>query len=790
MKPLDHEADTKAEPAARRLNVWVVTPELHRHGGTERCIAEQVERWRTRFDLRVYTMKAEGVDLSGVDLRRIPWIPGPHLVRYIWWFGANSLARWYARLTGPGPDLVYSPGINCSDASAMSVHIVFAKQWEQVHSSFKLDLRRRATFAKAVHRLLYWRLLRWLEGWIYSGPATIWALSGPDAQRTELVSARPAGSVPVEPYGVDTARFSPDERARRGPAARRRLGAIGARTCLLIGNDAYTKGVDTAIVALAGLPSDVHLAVAGKVDKGPIVGWATARGVLDRVHLWPHTSDVLEYFAAADVVLAPSRQDAFNMPALEALACGMPLVVSGRAGIADLLEDGKHALILANPEDPNELCLVLKRVLDDQSLAASLAVNGRALAEQWSWDSNADRAAALLHREVETPRLLVLAPDPWGMGGVQRMTRTLLSSLADLYGGERVGLLQLWDHGVEPHSCRLLHSGVASAGKATGRVTFARRIGFLLAAIRHARRWNRNLVLVAAHAHLAPVAWIAAVISGRPYAVWCHGLEVWGPLRFGVRHALRNAAAIFTTNRFTATRVEQLAALPAGSVRVFPYGLPADYTIPAGSTSAGSTVLTVARLAPEDAYKGVDALICAWPQVLAGVPGAELRIVGDGDDRPRLVRLVETLGVSGSVCFAGRQEGEELKRAYAEAAVFAMPGRHSMGRRPEGEGFGLVFLEAGAAGLPVVGGRAGGTEDAIDHLKSGLLVDPHDPVDIANAIVTLLRDRELARKMGEQGRLRAAGKFSYAAFTKSIGDLVGSLASLEEGPTCAASSAL
>jgi phosphatidylinositol alpha-1,6-mannosyltransferase len=559
------------------------------------------------------------------------------------------------------------------------------------------------------------------------------------------------------------------------------------RVCLLIGNDAYKKGVDTAVAALAGLPADVHLAVAGNIEKDAIVGWATAREVLDRLHLWPHISDVLEYYAAADLVVAPSREDAFHLPALEALACGLPLVVSGRAGIAELLDDGKQALILVNPEDPNELSVVLKRVLDDQTLAASLGLNGRALAEKWSWDRNADRAAALLYREVETPRLLVLAPDPWGLGGIQTVTRTLLSSLADLYGAERVGLLQLWDFGVEPNSCRLLHRGVTTAGKATGRVTIARRMGYLLTAIRHARRWNRNLVLMATHAHLAPVARIAAIISGRPYAVWCHGDEAWGPLRFGVRNALKHAAAIFTTNGFTAARVEQLAGLTAGSVHVFPYGLPAGYAIPPGSTSGGSTVLTVARLVLEDAYKGVDALISAWPQVLARVPEAELSVVGDGDDRMRLMRLAETLGLSGSVHFAGRKEGEELKRAYAEATVFAMPGRLSMGRHPGGEGFGLVFVEAGAAGLPVVGGRAGGTEDAIDHMVSGLLVDPHDPVEIAEAIVTLLTNRALARSMGEQGRLRAAGKFSYTTFTSSVGALVDSLASLKVGRPDAAS---
>ena len=104
----------------RRLKVWVATPELHRRGGTERCLAEQMERWRERFDLRLYTMRVQDVDLRGTVVRWIPRLPGPHLFRYVWWFVANTLVRaWDAGRLGR-PDVVHSTGINSADASVMS----------------------------------------------------------------------------------------------------------------------------------------------------------------------------------------------------------------------------------------------------------------------------------------------------------------------------------------------------------------------------------------------------------------------------------------------------------------------------------------------------------------------------------------------------------------------------------------------------------------------------------------------------------------------------------------------
>jgi phosphatidylinositol alpha-1,6-mannosyltransferase len=760
----------------RRLRVAIVTPELHRRGGTERCLAEQVERWRERFDLRLYTMRVEGVTLEGVRVRRIPWIPGPLLLRYLWWFAANHLARWWDTWRVGPPDVVHSPGVNCFDAEAMSIHIVFAKYWERVRGGVLREMRSPRLALRAVHRVLYWTLIRMLERRVYRGPATIWAISGEDAGELERRFGRPPGSVPVVTHGVDAGHFSPGTRAARRAGARMRLGLDGSRVVLLVGNDALKKGVDCAIAALCTLPEDVVLAVAGRVDGDLVRQWASAAGVGGRVLLWPHIPDVLDYYAAADVFVAPSREDAFHLPTLEALACGLPSVVSSRAGVAALIEDGRHALVLRDPEDVGELSRHLLCLLDDPDLAARLAREGRALAKRCSWDANADRAAALIEREATTPRVLVLASDAWGTGGIERVTRTLVRALADAFGAERVGLLSLYAQGDKPLPCRLLYSG---RRRHWGRISLAEKMAYLAACLSAARRWRKRLAVVACHPHLAPVARACAAVAGRPYAVWCHGEEVWRPLRPAVRAALVAADAVFVPSRFTARQVERWAGLREGSVRVIPHCLPPDFpTDGQRKPTPSARVLAVARLVPEHAYKGVDTLLSAWPAILAQVPEAELVVIGEGPDRARLDGMARSLGLNGRVRFLGAVSDEHLARCYAEAAVFALPSRYRVGPRAEGEGFGLVLLEAAAMGLPVVAGRSGAVPEVVRDGETGLLVDPEDPRAVAEAVVRLLADRDLARRLGETGRRWVTDQFAYARFRDGVARLVRDLAAL------------
>jgi phosphatidylinositol alpha-1,6-mannosyltransferase len=758
-----------------RPSVWVVTPELHRRGGTERCLAEQVQRWKDRSLVRLYTMRAEGVDLSGVELRRIPRPPGPHLVRYLWWLAANRVVRWRdVRRLGP-PDVLHSPGVNCLDAEAVSAHFVAASHWEAIRSRVHQDLRRPSAAIRAVHRVLQGALLRRLEARVYAGPATLWAHSRRQARDLEARFGRPAGSVQVVPHGVDTHHFSPVGREARRPAARSRLRVEGRRILLLVGNDAHNKGVDTAIAALRRLPPDVTLAIAGGADRALVRPWA--RGVEDRVLLWPHTEDIRDYYAAADALIAPSREDSFNAPVMEALASGLPVVVSAAAGASELVEDGRDALVLADPGDATGLARLTAAILDDRRSSQRLARRGRRLAERHSWEENAATAEALLLREAETPRVLVLTPDPAGTGGIQRATRTLLGSFAELMGPERVGVLALRSHSGEGAlPCRILRGG-RPANAAGVRISMPERVGFAAATLLAAWRWRARLVVVCAHPSLAPVARAARAITGRPYAVWCHGEEVWGRISPLVAGALRGANVVFAPSRFTAAQVEARAGLSPGSVRIVPHPLPPEVRpAPVARARRRPRVLTVARLAPEHTYKGIDTLLAAWPKVRDRVGDAELVVVGGGPDGPRLRREATRLRVDGSVRFVGPVSDEELARLYCSSAVLALPSRARVGARPAGEGFGLVFLEAAAAGLPVVAGATGAVPEVVQGSRTGLLVDPDNPREVAQAIAELLLDPERARRMGEEGRRHVTRQHSYEGFRAWVAGLIGELA--------------
>jgi phosphatidylinositol alpha-1,6-mannosyltransferase len=187
-------------------------------------------------------------------------------------------------------------------------------------------------------------------------------------------------------------------------------------------------------------------------------------------------------------------------------------------------------------------------------------------------------------------------------------------------------------------------------------------------------------------------------------------------------------------------------------------------------------VLTVARLDPEHAYKGVDVLLQAWPLVMRRVPSAELVVAGDGRDRGRLEDLVRSLGLGGAVRFAGRVSDRELIGLYGSAMTFALLARAPLGLRPVGEGFGIVLIEAGAAGLPVVAGNAGPAPEVVVDGETGILVDPEDKFAVADAIVELFQNPEIRRRMGDAGQKRVAQQYSYDAFRARVADLLEALA--------------
>jgi phosphatidylinositol alpha-1,6-mannosyltransferase len=347
----------------------------------------------------------------------------------------------------------------------------------------------------------------------------------------------------------------------------------------------------------------------------------------------------------------------------------------------------------------------------------------------------------------EVDFVLVVAPDFGGVGGVQRAARQLDLAVRAIASEVSVRSLTRSDREVGDNRNRLL---------------------FTVAAVKSAKAGEHDAVVVAAHPNLAPVAYLAARRMRCPYAVWAHGYEVWGRLKPTVRWALHRADAVWAGSAITAQQLETRHKIDPAKVRLLRYCFTPELKIPDGVARRANVVLTVSRLTQQNAYKGVDTLVLAWPHVRRVVPDAELVVAGEGDDRERLERLARRLGLAHSVRFLGSVDDTALAREYAEATVFALPGRAGFGRRPYGEGFGLVFLEAAAAGLPAIAGRAGGAPEAVLDGVTGRVVDPLDEEAVASAIAELLIDPALAQSMGDAGRERVAVDFDFEVFKRNV----------------------
>ncbi|MBI3941645.1 MAG: glycosyltransferase family 4 protein [Chloroflexi bacterium] len=272
---------------------------------------------------------------------------------------------------------------------------------------------------------------------------------------------------------------------------------------------------------------------------------------------------------------------------------------------------------------------------------------------------------------------------------------------------------------------------------------------------------------------------------GRPYLVWVYGQELLRPQRLPwnvmggitwlMRFVLHHARAVMAISQGTVEILRKLG-VPRWKIHIIRPGVSPDLlAFQAGPFGGGHlekvegptsqprdiiqgvglanrpVVLSVGRLVRR---KGHDVLLQAVAQARQACSELACVIVGEGPYRGQLENEIRRLGLAGHAFLAGEVPPEELAQAYASATMFAMMSRYApeLGRF---EGFGIVFREAGLFGLPVVGTRAAGIPDAVIDGVTGLLVPPDDVSGAAAALVRLVRDPQLARQLGENGREHA-----------------------------------
>lgn len=452
------------------------------------------------------------------------------------------------------------------------------------------------------------------------------------------------------------------------------------------------------------------------------------------------TPGVVKALDEAWTLLLPSRSEGLPRVVLEAFCRGRS-VIGGRAGgIPDVVADGRNGF-LVDPDDHQGIADAMVRILSDRALAERLGSQALEDSEPWKYtaDEYADSVVELVERVAgQKPRVL--------FAGRTRFTFPLSSTLVRRY--EALSEVVEW---------RQLGSGRSR----DDRFSLVRRfpvehldgLAFYLAfpfrVARELARFRPDVVLAQGAQETALVL-LARALARVPAKVvldvhgdWRAPTRLYGsPFRrlldpladWLASIGLRRADALRTISGYTTGLVRERGREPAA---VFPAFMDLEpfCTDEPAPLPERPTVLFVGVL---ERYKAVDVLGEAWPKVLARVPDATLHVVGTG----RLQVPVEE-----SVRWTPSLPAEGVAAALDEATLLVLPSRS--------EGMGRVIVEAFCRGRPVVGSRVGGIPDLVEDGVTGLLVEPGDAAALADALVRLLADPELARGMGAAARTSA-----------------------------------
>jgi len=277
-----------------------------------------------------------------------------------------------------------------------------------------------------------------------------------------------------------------------------------------------------------------------------------------------------------------------------------------------------------------------------------------------------------------------------------------------------------------------------------------------------------------------------------PFVIYAHGNEILQAINSEsekLRPVMRCASYVLANSSYTAKLVEKAGVQPE-AIRIIPLGCDIkkfhpresnpDFRIRVlGGRANNLLILSVGNLVER---KGHDMVIKALPLIIKVIPNLTYLIVGDGPFKKNLEHLASSLGVQEQVIFAGRVSDEDLPNFYSLCDVFTLPSRERLDSC-DVEGFGLVYLEAGASGKAVVGGRSGGVEDAVIDGLTGLLVDPYSVKSLSLALIELLTNVQLRTLMGKRGLERVQRKYTWEIVGKHIQEILKQVVSKKVTPT-------
>ncbi len=295
-----------------------------------------------------------------------------------------------------------------------------------------------------------------------------------------------------------------------------------------------------------------------------------------------------------------------------------------------------------------------------------------------------------------------------------------------------------------------------------------------------ARKEKIEAILVGQILPVGTAAMILKKFLKIPYFVSCHGMDILTAAGSPRKKKLMNkileqASGVIANSEFTRNELLKLGVLENKITIIYPCpgkisGIAPEKVLEIKNRlglADKKIILTVSRLMKR---KGHDKVIEALPKVLEKIPNVIYVVVGDGPEKKNLKSKIENLKLEDSILLLGEISEEKKAAFYQLCDLFIMTPRQI---GPDVEGFGTVYLEANQYGKPVVAGRSGGVAEAVVDDATGLIVNPEDTNQIAEAVIKILSDENLAKKFGEQGRERVKKEFEWEIQTKKIEELIG-----------------
>lgn len=379
------------------MKIAMVVEHCHKQGGQERVVAELAERIADYHEVHIYANSFDDLENERIIIHHVPMFKKPALLMIT----SFILSSTY-QLRRQKFDIIHSQGPNAIVQNVITDHTT---QRAKVEALSRFTKNKKRNFIQRLHDAMFHAFVYKIEEIIYSPRSNRRVIAISKGVQREVFEyyGKSLDEITIITNGVDLKTFHPKNRALYRTEVRRNLNITKTDFIILfIGGDWERKGLEYVIRSLLFLNSrKAKLLIVGEWQREHYVDLARSLRVSDLVTFAGKSSAVQKFYSAADVLILPSLYEPFGLVVLEAMASGVPVVVSKCAGAAEVIRDNVNGLLLEDPSNPKMIAAKVSRLLNDLTFMKRIAKSVRKTAEEYSWDRMAGEVMKVYEEVVK-----------------------------------------------------------------------------------------------------------------------------------------------------------------------------------------------------------------------------------------------------------------------------------------------------------------------------------------------------------------------------------------------------